>query len=50
MVQRFNQAQREFIYRAIINNVAQRPVLVGNANLITTMSQIAPTKKVCSND
>ena len=22
----------EFIYRAIINNVAQRPVLVGNAN------------------
>jgi hypothetical protein len=37
----------EFIYRHI-NNVAQRPVLVGNANPnYTTMSQIAPYLKKC---
>jgi hypothetical protein len=38
----------EFIYRAIINNVAQRPVLVGNANPnYYTMDQIAPYLKKC---
>jgi hypothetical protein len=38
----------EFIYRAIINNVAQRPVLVGNANpYYSKMDQIAPCLKKC---
>ncbi|MFT5252935.1 MAG: hypothetical protein ACI87N_001958 [Flavobacteriales bacterium] len=38
----------EFIYRAIINNVAQRPVLVGNANpYYSKMDQIAPYLKKC---
>jgi hypothetical protein len=38
----------EFIYRAIINNVAQRPVLVGNGNPnYNTMDQIAPYLKKC---
>ena len=38
----------EFIYRAIINNVAQRPVLVGNGNPnYSTMDQIAPYLKKC---
>ena len=38
----------EFIYRAIINNVAQRPVLVGNANPnYYPMDQIAPYLKKC---
>jgi membrane peptidoglycan carboxypeptidase len=36
------------LFIAIINNVAQRPVLVGNANPnYTTMSQIAPYLKKC---
>ncbi|MDG2430887.1 biosynthetic peptidoglycan transglycosylase [Flavobacterium sp.] len=38
----------EFIYRAIINNVVQRPVLVGNGNPnYSTMDQIAPYLKKC---
>lgn len=38
----------EFIYRAIIDNVLQRPVLVGNANPnYTPMSAISPYLKKC---
>ncbi|MBX9888635.1 MAG: transglycosylase domain-containing protein [Flavobacteriaceae bacterium] len=38
----------EFIYRAIIDKVAQRPVLIGNANPnYTTMDEIAPSLKKC---
>ena len=38
----------EFIYRAIINNVAQRPILIGNANPnYTPMNAIAPYLKKC---
>ena len=38
----------EFIYRAIIDNVLQRPVLVGNANpYYTPMSAISPYLKKC---
>jgi hypothetical protein len=38
----------EFIYRAIIDNVLQRPILVGNANPnYTPMSAISPYLKKC---
>jgi hypothetical protein len=44
-----NKLNGEFIYRAIINNVLQRPVLVGNANLnYTGLDQISLFKKMRS--
>lgn len=43
-----NKLNGEFIYRAIIDNVLQRPILVGNANPnYTPMSAISPYLKKC---
>lgn len=43
-----NKLNGEFIYRAIINNVLQRPVLVGTANPnYTSIDQISPYLKKC---
>lgn len=43
-----NKLNGEFIYRAIINNVLQRPVLVGTANAnYSTMDQISPYLQKC---
>ncbi len=43
-----NKLNSEFIYRAIINNVLQRPVLVGTANLnYTPLDQISPYLQKC---
>ncbi|KDN56554.1 transglycosylase domain-containing protein [Flavobacterium seoulense] len=43
-----NKLNGEFIYRAIINNVLQRPVLVGNSNVYyTPLDQISPYLKMC---
>lgn len=43
-----NKLNGEFIYRAIINDVVQRPVLVGNANPnYTPFEQISPYLKKC---
>lgn len=38
-----NKLNGEFVYRAIIQNIQQRPILVGNANLnYTPLDQISP--------
>ena len=43
-----NKLNGEFVYRAIIQNVLQRPVLVGNANPnYTTLDQISPYLRKC---
>ncbi|EIA09842.1 transglycosylase domain-containing protein [Flavobacterium frigoris] len=43
-----NKLNGEFVYRAIINDVLQRPVLVGNANSsYTPIDQISPYLKKC---
>jgi hypothetical protein len=43
-----NKLNEEFIYRAIINNVLQRPVLVGSANPnYTPLDQISPYLQKC---
>ena len=43
-----NKLNGEFVYRAIIKNVEQRPVLVGNANPnYTQLNQISPYLKKC---
>lgn len=43
-----NKLNGEFIYRAIINNVLQRPVLVGTANAnYTPLDQISPYLQKC---
>ncbi|NRT16294.1 hypothetical protein HNP99_002658 [Flavobacterium sp. 28A] len=43
-----NKLNGEFIYRAIIKEVLQRPILVGNANAnYTPMSAISPYLKKC---
>ena len=43
-----NKLNGEFIYRAIINNIQQRPVLVGSANPnFTPLNQISPYLKKC---
>lgn len=43
-----NKLNGEFVYRAIINNVLQRPVLVGNANPnYTALDQISPYLRKC---
>jgi len=43
-----NKLNGEFIYRAIINNVLQRPVLVGSANPnYTPLDQISPYLQKC---
>ncbi|WP_374174334.1 transglycosylase domain-containing protein [Flavobacterium tructae] len=43
-----NKLNGEFVYRAIIQNVLQRPVLVGNANPnYTPLDQISPYLRKC---
>ncbi|MCI9844389.1 transglycosylase domain-containing protein [Flavobacterium pectinovorum] len=43
-----NKLNGEFVYRAIIQNVQQRPVLVGNANPnYTPLDQISPYLRKC---
>lgn len=43
-----NKLNGEFVYRAIINDVLQRPVLVGNANSnYTPLDQISPYLRKC---
>ena len=43
-----NKLNGEFIYRAIINNVLQRPILVGNSNSnYTPIDQISPYLRKC---
>ena len=43
-----NKLNEEFVYRAIINNVLQRPVLVGSANPnYTPLDQISPYLQKC---
>lgn len=43
-----NKLNGEFVYRAIIDNVLQRPVLVGNANPnYTPLDQISPYLRKC---
>jgi len=43
-----NKLNREFVYRAIIQNVLQRPVLVGNGNPnYTPLDQISPYLQKC---
>ncbi len=43
-----NKLNREFVYRAIIKNVLQRPVLVGAANPdYTPLNQISPYLRKC---
>ncbi len=43
-----NKLNGEFVYRAIINNMPQRPVLVGQANPnYTPLSQISPFLRKC---
>jgi hypothetical protein len=43
-----NKLNGEFVYRAIINDVLQRPVLVGNANPnYTPLDQISPYLRKC---
>ena len=43
-----NKLNEEFVYRAIINNVMQRPVLVGSANPnYTPLDQISPYLQKC---
>jgi hypothetical protein len=43
-----NKLNGEFVYRAIIDNVLQRPVLVGNANAnYTPLEQISPYLRKC---
>jgi hypothetical protein len=43
-----NKLNGEFVYRAIIQNVMQRPILVGNANPnYTPLDQISPYLKKC---
>jgi hypothetical protein len=43
-----NKLNGEFVYRAIINNVMQRPVLVGASNLnFTPLDQISPYLQKC---
>ncbi|RUT69709.1 glycosyl transferase [Flavobacterium cupreum] len=43
-----NKLNGEFVYRAIIKNVLQRPVLVGNANPnYTPLDQISPYLRKC---
>ncbi|WP_166921254.1 transglycosylase domain-containing protein [Flavobacterium poyangense] len=43
-----NKLNGEFVYRAIIQNVMQRPVLVGNANPnYTPLDQISPYLRKC---
>lgn len=43
-----NKLNGEFVYRAIIQNVLQRPVLVGNANPnYTPLGQISPYLRKC---
>jgi inhibitor of KinA sporulation pathway (predicted exonuclease) len=43
-----NKLNGEFVYRAIINNVLQRPILVGSANPnYTPLDQISPYLRKC---
>ncbi|SDW03690.1 Transglycosylase [Flavobacterium degerlachei] len=43
-----NKLNGEFVYRAIINDVLQRPILVGNANSnYTPLDQISPYLRKC---
>jgi hypothetical protein len=43
-----NKLNGEFVYRAIIKNVEQRPILVGNANPnYTPLNQISPYLRKC---
>ena len=43
-----NKLNGEFVYRAVIKNVEQRPILVGNANPnYTPITQISPYLKKC---
>jgi len=43
-----NKLNGEFVYRAIIQNVLQRPILVGNANAnYTPLDQISPYLRKC---
>jgi len=43
-----NKLNGEFVYRAIINDVLQRPVLVGSANSnYTPLDQISPYLRMC---
>ncbi len=43
-----NKLNGEFVYRAIIKNIQQRPVLVGNSNPnYTPLSQISPYLRKC---